>query len=46
VSLILRYLAAGSSPDEITEEFPDLTAEDLSACLVYARDLSDVEVAA
>jgi len=46
VSLILGYLASGSSPDEIIEEFPDLTAEDISACLVYARDLSDFEVAA
>jgi uncharacterized protein (DUF433 family) len=39
-------LASGSSPEEIIEEFPDLTAEDISACLVYARDLSDFEVAA
>jgi len=46
VSLILGYLASGSSPDEIIEEFPDLTAEDISACLVYARGLSDFEVAA
>jgi len=46
VSLILGYLASGSSPDEIIGEFPDLTAEDISACLVYARDLSDFEVAA
>ena len=46
VSLILGYLASGSSPDEIIEEFPDLMAEDISACLVYARDLSDFEVAA
>ena len=46
VSLILGYLASGSSSDEIIEEFPDLTAEDISACLVYARDLSDFEVAA
>ena len=46
VSLILGYLASGSSADEIVEEFPDLTVEDISACLVYARDLSDFEVAA
>jgi len=45
-SLLLGYLASGSSPDEIIEEFPDLTADDISACLVYARDLSDVDVAA
>lgn len=46
VSLILGYLASGASPDEIIEEFPDLTPEDISACLVYARDLSEFEVAA
>jgi uncharacterized protein (DUF433 family) len=46
VSLILGYLASGSSSGEIIEEFPDLTAEDISACLVYARDLSDFDVAA
>ncbi|MCS3648842.1 uncharacterized protein (DUF433 family) [Salinibacter ruber] len=36
VSLILGYLASGASPDEIIEEFPDLTPEDISACLLYA----------
>lgn len=46
VSLVLGYLASGASPDEIIEEFPDLTTEDISACLVYARDLSEFEVAA
>ncbi len=46
VSLILGYLASGASPDEIIEEFPDLTPEDISACLLYARDLSEFEVAA
>jgi len=48
VSLVLGYLAsgAGAAPDEIIEEFPDLTTEDISACLVYARDLSEFEVAA
>jgi uncharacterized protein (DUF433 family) len=46
LSLILGYLASGSLPDEIIGEFPDLTAEDISACLVYAWDLSDVDVAA
>lgn len=46
VSLILGYLASGASPDEIIEEFPDLTPEDISACLLYARDLSEFEVVA
>jgi len=46
VSLVLGYLASEASPDEIIKEFPDLTTEDISACLVYARDLSEFEVAA
>jgi uncharacterized protein (DUF433 family) len=46
VSLILGYLAAGSTFDQIITEFPDLVAEDIAACLDYARDLADFEVAA
>ena len=45
VSLILGYLAAGSTIEEIQEEFPDLKAEQIAACLDYARDLSEFEVA-
>ncbi|KPK35861.1 MAG: hypothetical protein AMK70_04530 [Nitrospira bacterium SG8_35_1] len=33
VSLILGYLAAGKSKEEIIEEFPDLTNEQIAACL-------------
>jgi len=46
VSLILGYLAAGNPVDKIVEEFPDLTKEHVAACLDYARDLSEFEVAA
>ena len=45
-SLILGYLAAGSTTDEIIAEFPDLTVEDVAACLDHARDLADFEVVA
>lgn len=45
VSLILGYLAAGSTAEDVLGEFPDLTAEDVAACLDYARDLADFEVA-
>ena len=45
VSLILGYLAAGNSIDEIIREFPDLTKDQILACLDYARDLSQFEVA-
>ena len=44
VSLILGYLAAGNSFDEIVGEFPDITREQISACLDYARYLSEFEV--
>jgi uncharacterized protein (DUF433 family) len=35
---VLEYLAAGMSEDEIVADFPDLTAEDIRACLAYAAD--------
>jgi len=44
VSLILGYLAAGSTPEEIIGQFEDLTREQIAACLEYARDLSEFEV--
>jgi uncharacterized protein (DUF433 family) len=45
-SLILGYLAAGKTAEEITAEFPDLTREQIAACLDYARDLAEFEVTA
>lgn len=45
VSLVLGYLAEGISQEGIIEEFPDLTREDIAACLDYARALADFEVA-
>jgi uncharacterized protein (DUF433 family) len=45
VSLILGYLASGATYDEIIKEFPDLTKERIAACLDYARELSEFEVA-
>lgn len=45
VSLILGYLAAGKTGAEIREEFPDLTAKQIAACLSYARDLAEFELA-
>jgi uncharacterized protein (DUF433 family) len=35
---ILSYLAAGMSVSEIVDDFPDLTPEDVQACLAYAAD--------
>ena len=45
VSLILGYLAAGNLVEDIIKEFPDLAEEQIAACLDYARDLSEFEVA-
>ena len=44
VSLILGYLAAGHTAEEIIVEFPDLAKEQIMACLDYARDLAEFEV--
>jgi len=35
---ILEYLASGMLMDEILEDFPDLTSDDIRACLAYAAD--------
>ena len=35
---VLEYLAGGMTPAEILEDFPDLTEEDIRACLAYAAD--------
>ena len=42
VSLILGYLAAGNTAEEIIGEFPDLAKEQIAACLDYARDLVEI----
>lgn len=46
VSLILGYIAAGNTTEVIINEFPDLKKENITACLDYARDLAEFEVAA
>jgi uncharacterized protein (DUF433 family) len=43
VALILGYLAAGRTTQQIIEQFPDLSAADVAAALEYARDLADFE---
>lgn len=35
---VLSYLAAGMTVDEILDDFPYLTAEDIQACLAYAAE--------
>ena len=36
VYVVLGWLAAGMSRDAIIEDFPELTQDDITACLVYA----------
>lgn len=45
VSLVLGYLAAGQTAEDIMAEFPDLRKEQIAACLDYARALAEFEVA-
>jgi uncharacterized protein (DUF433 family) len=35
---VLSWLAAGMSHQEITNDFPEVTEEDISACLAYAAE--------
>lgn len=35
---VLEYLASGMSEAEILTDFPDLTPEDIRACLAFAAD--------
>lgn len=45
-ALVLGYLASGADTDAILADFPDLKADHIAACLDYARELADFEVAA
>ena len=38
VSDVLDYLASGMSEEDILRDFPDLTREDIKACLAFAAD--------
>jgi uncharacterized protein (DUF433 family) len=48
VGEVLEYLASEMTMEEILSDFPDLTEDDLKACLVYAanreRELLKVHV--
>jgi len=35
---VLEYLASGMTEEEILRDFPDLTHEDIRACLAFAAD--------
>jgi uncharacterized protein (DUF433 family) len=38
VSDVLGWLAAGMSHEDILRDYPELTEEDIRACLAYAAD--------
>jgi len=38
VSLVLDLLASGSTVDEIMREYPQLTPEDIQACIAYGAE--------
>jgi uncharacterized protein (DUF433 family) len=38
VTDVLDYLASGMSEDEVLRDFPDLTRDDIRACLAFAAD--------
>ena len=35
---VLEYLASEMTEEEILEDFPDISREDLKACIAYAAD--------
>lgn len=35
---VLDYLASGMSEEEVLADFPDLTRDDIRACLAFAAD--------
>lgn len=40
VSLVLDFLASGSSMDEILNEYPQLQRKDILACIAYGAEMS------
>jgi uncharacterized protein (DUF433 family) len=43
---VLEYLASGMSHQEILDDFPYLTQEDIYACLAYAADREKYQLVA
>lgn len=44
VYVVLNLLAGGLAFEEVLQEYPDLTREDVLACLEYAAELAQEEV--
>lgn len=41
---VLQYLASGMTPQQILDDFPYLTPEDIQACLAYAADRERAQI--
>ena len=49
VESIIEYMAAGDTSEDIIKEFPELSKEDILACLAFAAksiQLKDIEIPA
>jgi len=42
---VLEYMASGMTREQILEDFPYLTEEDILACLAYAADRERLQIA-
>ena len=40
VSLILDFLASGMTAEEILHEYPDLSRDDILACIAYGAEMA------
>jgi len=40
VTLVLDFLAAGTTIEELLAEYPDLQKEDILACIAYGAEMS------
>jgi uncharacterized protein (DUF433 family) len=45
VSVVLKLLAGGMTPEQILSDYPDLEREDVDQCIQYAAMLADEQVA-
>jgi uncharacterized protein (DUF433 family) len=40
VSLVLDFLASGTTPDEIVADYPQLTLDDVRACIAFGSEMT------
>jgi uncharacterized protein (DUF433 family) len=41
VSVVLKLLAGGMTPEQVLADYPDLEADDIRQCMAYAALLAD-----